>query len=564
MDIITICSLLIIPVILFTFNLLFLTRLYFALSIFIIGYLEIANYFFFAEFNTRLNYLFIEYLKYPESVFAMIWASYKYHLMVVIPFLLALSYMFFKFAIFSNSQNQTILKKSLILPFILIILAIGIRSSFDKSTPNQSFYSYSNSTIKNDIVNNSIFSLVYAYQLSLKETLPNYGKVDKNLIANIQTINQREYINNETLLYKQTSNFSKKKKVILLFMESFGASYVGKLGGTPTTPYLDSMFSDGLFCSNMYSSSNRSDRGFEAVLTSLFPIYSDSYLKLTKSQNNFWTVAKSFKNRGYETIFLYGGDSKFDNMKGFALNNGFNKVIDKFDFDSDIKRYTWGVSDEELYKKAEEILNKSSKPIFLVVFTLSSHKPFDYPNNKIELYPKEPKESFANAIKYADFALGGFYQNLRKKDFFKDGLLALMGDHNAHMFGDQKIPVNEYKIPALFISHDIKPKEIKYVTHQIDIAPTLLNFSGNSSYIPAMGNDLTKREKPSSALIFSKGMFAYLKNDSFVLYETNKKPQMYNFQYKNIENNNTIIKEGLNFLYGSYFIYNKQLHKDID
>lgn len=561
MDTIVISTLLLIPVILYSVNLLFLTRFYFAISFFIVVYLEIANYFFFEEFNTRLNYIFIEYLEYPESIFNMLWVSYKYHLMVIIPSLVLISFFIFRY-LADKLEPSKVLKKLLILPLILILLGIGIRSSFDSSTPNQSFYSYSNSPIKNDIVNNSLFSLAYAYHLSLKDKVPNYGKVDNDLISQIHRINHhKEYINSETLLYKQTSNSSKKEKIVLVLMESFGSSYVGSLGGTLTTPYFDDMSKKGFFCSNMYSSSNRSNRGFEAVLSSLYPVYSDSYLKLPKSQNAFWTIATTMKKEGYKTVFLYGGDSKFDNMKGFALNNGFDKVIDKFDFDSSIKRFTWGVSDEELYKKANEIVQNTKKPIFLVLFSLSSHKPFDYPDGKIKLYEKAPKESFTNSIKYADFALGSFYQHLKQQAFFKNGLLTVVADHNAHMFGDQKISVNEYKIPALFLSDDIKPYEFKGVTHQIDIAPTLISLSGINVEIPAMGNDLTK-VKESSALIFSKGMFAFLQNDGFILYEQNSQPKTYNFQYKILENNTKMIEQGLNFIYGSNLIYNKQIHKD--
>jgi phosphoglycerol transferase MdoB-like AlkP superfamily enzyme len=344
-------------------------------------------------------------------------------------------------------------------------------------------------------------------------------------------------------------------------MESFGGSYVGSLGVTPTTPNFDAMSKEGLFLSNMYSSSNRSNRGFEAVLGSIFPIYPDSYLKLPKSIKGFWTIAKSMRREGYRTVFLYGGDSKFDNMKGFALSNGFDEVIDMYNFDLGIKRYTWGVCDDELYKKAYEILEQSDKPLFLVAFTLSSHKPFDYPDGKIEYYDKEPIKSFANSIKYADYALGEFYNRLKKDNFFDNGLLTVVADHNAHIFGDEKIAVNEFKIPALFIAKDLKPKTINSITHQIDIAPTLLDIAGVTATTPAMGIDLIKNSK-SKALIIHHGAFVYLRDDSFVLYQQDKKASIYDFSYQPQEYNETLVKEGLNYIYGSYEIYNNQLHKD--
>lgn len=543
MDIMILSALLLVPIILYSLNLLLLTRLFLSFVVFVVAYLELSNYLFFEEFGTRLNYLFIAYLEYPKEVFDMIWRSYKVALLVGVPILLLMALLFFRTL---KPKLSSISHKLILFPMILPFLFLGLRSSVDSSTPNQSFYSYSSSTLKNDMANNTIFSLAYASYLKAKDKIPDYGKVEGEL--------QTE------LTHLQKSSFSKKRDVVLVLMESFGHTYVGAMGGTPTTPRFDSMSKEGLFCSNMYSSSNRSNRGFEAVLGSLYPLSSDTYLKLAKSQNNFWTVARAMREQGYRTVFLYGGDSKFDNMRGFAINNGFDEVIDKFDFDLSIKRYTWGVSDEELYKRAESILEESKEPLFLMMFTLSSHKPFDYPDGKIEYYDKAPVESFANSVKYADFALGGFYDYLKKREFFEDGLLTVVADHNAHIFGEPKIPVREFRIPALFIGKDIEPKEIKEITHQIDIAPTMLDMAGVETTSPTMGRDLTQDEE-FNALIIHHRAFAYLKNGSFVLYQKDTKPAIYDFDYNQIEDNSTLIQEGLNYIYSSYKIYKQQLHK---
>jgi phosphoglycerol transferase MdoB-like AlkP superfamily enzyme len=415
--------------------------------------------------------------------------------------------------------------------------------------------------MKNDIVNSTIFSLLYSLYLKAKEEMPNFGVREESSVTTIQKLDKKNYLNNSTLNHMQKSTFTKKRDIVLLIMESFGNSFVGSLGGTPTTPHFDQMAKEGLFVSNMYSSSHRSNRGFEAILSSLFPIYPDSYLKLPKSIKGFWTVAKTLKDEGYETVFLYGGDSKFDNMKGFALSNGFDRVVDMYDFDLSIKRYTWGGCDEVVYKKANEILAQTQRPLFLVAFTLSSHKPFDYPDNKIEYYKKEPIKSFANSIKYADYALYSFYTKLKRDSFFDDGLLTIVADHNAHISGKKKISVDEFKIPALFLAKDLKPKTIDTITHQIDIAPTLLDIAGVTATTPSMGVDLTKSDK-SKALIVHNRAFAYLKGNSFVLYQKDKEASIYDFSYKLQDSNESLIKEGLSYIYGSYDIYSQQLHKD--
>jgi phosphoglycerol transferase MdoB-like AlkP superfamily enzyme len=549
MDIIVVSAFLIIPIILYSLNLFLLTRVVLSTLLIIFVYLEVANYLFFEEFHTRLNYIFVEYLQYPQEVFAMIWKSYHLQIIVLIPILI---FIFIKFFNYSKSQitNFSIFKKILLLPFILVLLFLGARSSTSASTPNQSFYSCSNSVLKNDIVDNTTFSLLYAMYLKSKSGMPNFGKLNHKLTKT-------------NLNHFQKSTFTKKDKIVLILMESFGNSYVGCMGGTPTTPNFDKMTKDGLFMNNMYSSSNRSNRGFEAVTSSIFPTYANTYLNLPKSQSHFWTIAKTMQEKGYQTIFLYGGDSKFDNMKGFALGNGFDKVIDKFDFDKNIKRYTWGVDDEELYKKAQQILKNSKQPIFLVMFTLSSHKPFDYPLGKIKYYKKAPIASFANSMKYADFALGNFYKDLKQNNFFNNGVLAMVADHNAHITGNHLIPVDEFRIPALFIAKDLAPKRYTNTTDQIDIAPTLLDIAGINATIPAMGTDLTKSNH-SRALLIHRGRFAYIKDKSFVVYQKNKTAQIFNFKYKKLKYNKPLVEEGLDYLYSSYYIYNNLLHKDIN
>lgn len=542
MDIIIFFSLSIFPVVLNIFNSNRLIKAYFSVVLVFLTLSEISNYFFFQEFQTRLNYLVLEYIKYPNEILKMLWFSYKVPLFlttIFLSFLLISIYIIIEFKVDFKKKFY----KLLVLPFILIFLFLGIRSSFDSSTPNPSFYSHSNNAIKNDITNNSIFSLVYAIYSSSKDTKPFFGKKE---------FETRKSISNNII-----STHKKKNHLTLVALEGFGKSYVGILGGTKTTPLFDKMTKDGLFMSNMYSSSNRSNRGFEAILSSAFPIISSTYLKLPKSQKNFWTIAYELKTKGYETIFLYGGDSKFDNMKAFALSNGFDKVVDLYNFDSSIKRFTWGVSDEAIYAKAEELLKKANQPTFLFIFTLSSHKPFDYPDNKIELYKDEPKESFANSIKYADYALNGFYNKLKELDYFKDSLFVAVADHNAHMFGSEYIPIDEFKIPAIIIGSDITKSEFKGVSHQIDLAPTLLDAMGITSNIPAQGNNLFKQKK-SSALIVHRKAYAYLKDEAYVIY---KKKSTKVYDLKKQEITNTLIKkEGLNKIYKTYDIYNNKLH----
>jgi hypothetical protein len=77
-----------------------------------------------------------------------------------------------------------------------------------------------------------------------------------------------------------------------------------------------------------------------------------------------------------------------------------------------------------------------------------------------------------------------------------------------------------------------------------------------------MGTDLPKRDK-SKALIIHHNAYAYLKNNQFVLYQEEETPLIYDFEYHLKEHNETLIKEGLAYIYGSQDIYDHQKHQGV-
>jgi phosphoglycerol transferase MdoB-like AlkP superfamily enzyme len=559
MDIIIYAVLIVIPVLFFALNRFIEARFMLALIMLLLFIAEIMNFLFFEEFEHRLDYKVVEYLDYPEAIFHMILVSYRSYFLIALPLLLLGTYWLYR----SSSRMfayRHIASKLVALPLVLGLLFLGIRSSVDHSTPNPSFYSFSNASLKNEIANNSLFSLQSAIVETTKERWPRIGPNTHDNIAKMQRVTPIHYESNSSMQHSVVSSHFPKKHMVLVIIESFGNSHLGILGGTPTSPYFDAMSREGLFASNMYSSAGRSNRGIEAILSSVFPVISETYLKLPQSKNNFWTVASTMKRHGYKNMFVYSGDSKFDNIKGFVISNGFDAVFDQNDFDSKWDRYTWGVNDEALYAHALDILRQSKEPLFLVLYTVSSHKPFDYPADNITLYDKAPKASFPNAIKYADYALHGFYKALQNEHFFEDSALVITADHNSKISGKYPVPVNEYRIPALFIAKDITPRTLSFVTHHADIAPTLLDLAGVSDTIPAQGVNLFEANA-SQAVILNHQNFAYVHDKGFVLYPQDKSAACFSHDYTPRECNASLETLGRSVIYGTQEIYENRRHQ---
>ncbi|MDH5517185.1 MAG: LTA synthase family protein [Gammaproteobacteria bacterium] len=536
MDLIIISLFSFLSVILYSVNLHKANRIYLGLIFSVFIFLEMINLHFFAEFNLRLNYLLIDNLAYLGQILPSLFADYRFSLISTLILLPAVFYIVFRYSAVFFKQNTPLKQNLIALPFLLFILLLSSRGSLGQAAPSPSYYSWSSDNSINEISTNTVHSLLSSFIFHEEDNLYMYGQAPTLLKKRFgQTIQ---------------SSLKKKKRIVLTIMESFGHLFVGSLGGKKASPEFDRLTKKGLFFSNMYSSSNRTNRGIEAILSSIYPFVGRTYLKLPDAQGDFWTLASSLKQQGYRTVFLYGGDIKFDNMKSFLLSNGFDEIIDSSNIGLDTKEFSWGYADEDIYNKAIGLLQTSDQPIFLTILTLSNHKPFDFPENRISLFPDADKKSFENATRYADWALGKFSREIIEKDLFNDSLLVYVADHNADVKGSKIVPVERYRIPALFLGEDIGPREITGVTHQADIAPTLLAAAGINTTIPAQGFNMLQAEK-SRALIIKQKSYAFVNDQGQVIFQPEHKPI----------GNQILTEEGLALIYNSYAAYKNHTHK---
>lgn len=262
-------------------------------------------------------------------------------------------------------------------------------------------------------------------------------------------------------------------------------------------------------------------RGIEAVLTGFTPTPAQAVVKLGKSQTNFFTIADLLKQRGYDTSFIYGGESHFDNMRSFFLGNGFTTIVEQKDFDNPVFKGSWGASDEDLMAKADETfraLHKEGKPFFSLVFSSSNHDPFEFPDNRIALY-EQPKQTRNNAAKYADYAIGEFFKKAKQSDYWKDTLFLVIADHDSRISGAGLVPIPRFHIPGVILGDGIAPKKDKRIVSQIDMAPTLLSLMGISADYPMLGKDLTRMpaDWPGRAIMQYDKNFALMRGKDVVI-----------------------------------------------
>ena len=230
------------------------------------------------------------------------------------------------------SQTWTARRRLLACPLILIILFLGARSSFDHRPANMSTVAFCGDPLVNSLSVSSTYSLGYAiYGLRDESDLVHgYGKMaNDEIIRRVHKgmgLPDSAFTNpNIPTLHRQIPKHKRERplNLVIILEESLGAAYVQSLGGLPLTPELEKLSQKGLWFSRLYATGTRSIRGVEAVVTGFPPTPARSILKLNLAQHGFFSLASLLKREGYATQFIYGGDSKFDNMRGFLPGKWF-------------------------------------------------------------------------------------------------------------------------------------------------------------------------------------------------------------------------------------------------
>ncbi len=445
----------------------------------------ISEYFFWNEFGVKYNFIAVNYLIYTNEVIGNIMESYP-----VIPIFSALFLVVGIITFFIVKRTKSYLSD---LPTFKekINLSLVFLSVFALSfwaIPTLAKKENSTNIFTNELQSNGIYKFYLAFMNSELDYFKFYKTLPNNE-AYVLLHNLLPEIKGTTTERTITSDSSEiKKNVVLITIESLSADFMKRYGNEKNiTPFLDSLADKSLEFTNLYAVGNRTVRGLEALTLCLPPTAGESVVKREGNKNKF-TTASVFKKKGYIVNYLYGGDAFFDNMESFFGGNGYN-IIDKKSFAKEEITFAnvWGVCDEDMAKKAIQTMNadaKTGKPFFSHWMTVSNHRPFTYPNNKIDI-PGDAK-SREGGVKYTDYALRQFFAMAKKQPWFTNTIFVIVSDHCASSAGKIELPLDKYRIPA-FIYNPSKPKAVKYtqLMSQIDIMPTLfgvLHFDYQSKF----------------------------------------------------------------------------------
>ncbi|MCU7817517.1 MAG: LTA synthase family protein [gamma proteobacterium symbiont of Lucinoma myriamae] len=273
------------------------------------------------------------------------------------------------------------------------------------------------------------------------------------------------------------------------------------------------------------------------------------------------------KPLGYHSLFIYGGESRFDNMRGWFLGNGFDEVIDQSKFIDPEFTGTWGVSDEDMVLRAHQKfkkLHEQKQPFAAVMFSTSNHSPFDFPQGKIDLIEGIPEKSELNAIKYADHAIGRFIEEAKKEPYYNDTVFVVVADHNIRVRGSDMLPVKLYHIPGMILGGGIDAEKIDRLTTQPDVLATALDLTGQDLNYPVLGHSVYSDQKKDLVLMQFNDTYALRIGNKVAVLRPEKEALTFVYQEQKMlpaEHDEEIEKKALAFILTMNHLYEKRLYK---
>jgi len=528
---------------------------------------------FWDEFSVRYNFIAVDYLIYTTEVIGNIIESYNIPLIAsaVIAATILILYSIRNKLAASQDTSMRFGKRTVFFLLFMLVPAAG--------------YFLVNNRLKNTSSNNYINELggngIYEFGAAFWNNEIDFNRfyATRNDSANFKILRQMLQTPNATFssdplsIERTIQNDSPEHKynIVLITVESFSGDYFKQFGNTQNiTPYIDSLIPYSLWFNRFYATGTRTVRGLEALSLAIPPTPGQSIMRRPENKDMF-TIGHVLRSKGYDVNFIYGGNSFFDNMGEYFSNNSY-RVLDKSDMPDSLVQLTtaWGVDDGATFDFTIQQCDKSfsnGKPFFNHIMTVSNHRPYMYPEGKIDISPTH--QSIEGAVKYTDYAIHKFIKDAQKKAWFGNTLFVIVADHCSKSAGKTDLPVNRYHIPCIIYAPQlIKPSIESRLVSQVDLDPTLLGLMNMNYTSRFLGYDIYKLPAGNErAFISTYQDLGYIKNGRLVILSPQKKIRMFNANMTTglntpIITSDSLADEAIAWYQGASFLYhNGKLQK---
>jgi len=383
-----------------------------------------------------------------------------------------------------------------------------------------------------------------------------------------------------TLYHHSSGNDNfKAKNVVVIVLESFGKEHIGFYHeGKGSTPFLDSLLRESYVPEKTFANGLRSAKGIVSISTGIPALMDDPLMFSAYQSNQIESFGALLGKKGYQSYFFHGANAGSMEFERFAKLSGFDQYIDRQSYPSPQKDYDghWGIWDDPFFQFTAQQLQRSQEPFAALLFSLSSHHPYQVEASFEEEFPK--MDPMKRSMRYTDAALRRFFHSIQNMPWFENTLFVLTADHvgltNSAIYRN---PVHRYEVPIAFYTpdHALKTLPLVPVMDQIDILPSIMDYLDYDLPYTSFGESIFEENLPGQAVMYAEGIYQLIDSsyillsngeESIGLYQHKKDPMLKSNLLKANEQQRKEMENRLNaiiYRHHEAMIYNLLVEKNL-
>lgn len=319
------------------------------------------------------------------------------------------------------------------------------------------------------------------------------------------------------------------KNVFMISLESIQSFVIDNdMEGQEITPFLNELKEDSYYFENFYHQTEQgktSDSEF-IVANSMFGRGSGAVF-FTHAQNDYNATPGILGENGYYSSVMHANNRTFWNRDVVYDTLGYDHFYDVEYYDvNEENSVGWGLKDKEFFEQSIDLLKEQPQPFYTSFITLTNHFPFELDEEDKMIdegdYGSGTLNRFFPTVRYMDYAVEEFFNDIKEAGLYEDSIFILYGDHygissnhnNAmaqFLEQDEITPfdtVQLQRVPMFIHIPGHEGEVIDTVSGQVDIQPTLMHLLGMTTKQDIQfGSDLFSPDNES---------YAVLRNGSFI------------------------------------------------
>lgn len=319
-----------------------------------------------------------------------------------------------------------------------------------------------------------------------------------------------------------------RPNLVIVILESWTADIMEELGGeTGVTPYTSELAKESFLFTKCYGSGFRTDQGLVSILSG-YPAQPDNSIMIYPDKiKNVPSICQYLNHKNYSSSFFSGADLTFAKFKSFLVQQGFNYISDRSNYNAKDYNSKWGAHDDKVFTSQLNHLKTIKEPFFSCVLTLSTHEPFEIPV-AYRFGKNNLAEKFKSSAYYTDQCLKNYFQEVKKTKWYKNTLFLLVADHGHSLPRGREMnsPASKRIVCLLAggaLNPSLKGKQWNSVLGQHDLVRML------APYFKYKPNAFTFSKDPFKSV----HPFAYYTNEDILVLLTDTSEAVYEIRTKN-------------------------------